>query len=535
MFKKALKTISGFAQNKFQENTSGKMGKEQFLSTNYDKNIKFIRGIFNLCDDVIFREFKVNLTQPLRACVIFVSPLADQKMITKELIASLIKGIRELTESLPVNISNLQQVICENLLISSEVSTTSDFLELEKKMMQGNSVLVLEGISTAIIVGTRGGEVRAIEQPDSEPAVRGSRDGFVERLDTNVCLIRRRINTSRLKCEIFQLGQLSKTRIAICYIQGIVNDKVVEEVKLRINRINTPGILDSNYIEEFIVDEPFSVFPLVQYTERPDKSAGALLEGKICIIVDNAPNVLIVPVTIISLLQASEDYNNNWIFATFIRLLRLTALNVALLFPASTVALFAFHQDMVPAVLLDTVATTRQNVPFPIFIEIFFMELTFELLQEAGVRLPRIIGQSVSTVGGLVIGQAAISAGFVSPVSVIVVAITAIANFVTSNYALANALRLFRFFMLILAGLLGGVGIIIGIMAILGHLCSLRSFGVMYLSPLVPLSAGDLKDTMVRVPLWAMFTRPRFLRTKEPVKQGPNQGPVKPEEEVEGE
>ena len=431
-----------------------------------------------------------------------------------------------------VNLSNLQQVICENVLISSEVSTSSDLLELEKKIFQGNSVLLLKGTGSAIVVGTRGGEVRNVDEPQSEPVVRGPKDGFVESLDTNVSLIRRRIKTSRLKCETFEVGQLTITKIAVCYMQGISNDKMVEEVKLRINRINTSSILDSNYIEEMIVDDPLSIFPLVQYTERPDKTAGSLLEGRICIIVDNAPNVLIVPVTFISLLQASEDYYNNWVFATFVRLLRYAALNIGLLGPSVAVAMFAFHQDMVPAVLLVTAAAARQNVPFPMFIEVFFMEITFEILQEAGVRLPRAIGQAVSTVGGLVIGQAAVSAGLISPISVIVVAITAIATFTAPNYAVGTALRISRFFLLILAGFLGGFGIILGLMAILGHLCSLRSFGISYLSPIAPLSPRDLKDTMIRVPLWAMITRPRFLRTKHPVTQDPNQGPVKPDEGV---
>jgi len=536
MFKKVLQTALGSTGKKsFRGNSSGKPHKERPLSTNYDDNVKMFKEVFNLCDDVVFREFKVDLTQPLKACVVYVGPLTDHTMLTKDLIEPLTKGFREQQESFQGNPNNLQKKICENVLISSEISTASDLLELEKKLLQGNSILLLEGADSAVIVSTRGGEVRSVEEPSNEPVVRGPKDGFVENLDTNVSLIRRRIKTSRLKCQTFLVGQLTVTKIAVCYIQGIANDKVVEEVKLRIRRINTTGILASNYVDELINDEPVSIFPLVQYTERPDKTAGSLLEGRVCIIVDNTPMVLIIPVTYISLLQASDDYYNHWIFASFIRLLRFIALNIAILFPAATIAMFAFHQDMVPDVLLTTAAAARQNVPFPIFFEILLMELTFELLQEAGVRLPKTIGQAISTVGGLVIGQAAVSAGFVSPISVIVVAITAIATFTTPNYAAAATIRLLRFFLIILAGLLGGFGIILGLMAILGHLCALRSFGVPYLAPIAPLIPRDLKDTMVRVPLWGMVTRPDFLRAKKKVTQAPDQGPAKPNEGGDGE
>jgi spore germination protein KA len=254
-----------------------------------------------------------------------------------------------------------------------------------------------------------------------------------------------------------------------------------------------------------------------------------MLEGRVVILVDNAPFVTIAPATFITMLQAAEDYYNNAVFATFVRLLRLLALNIALLLPSLTVAAFSFHQELLPTPLLTTTAGARQDLPFPIVLEILFMELTFELLREAGVRLPRTIGQAISTVGGLVIGQAAVNAGFVSPISVIVVSITAISAFVIPNYAAGTAIRVLRFILIILAGILGGVGIMLGLMVLLAHLCSLRSFGIPYLSPFAPLSPGDLKDTLVRVPWWAMLTRPRMFGAAEPVRQDPDQGPIKPD------
>jgi len=312
-------------------------------------------------------------------------------------------------------------------------------------------------------------EGRAINEPTTEPVVRGPKDGFVESLSINASLIRRRIRSSRLKLELFKIGSLTQTSIGVFYIQGIVNDKLVEEVRKRIKRIEIDGILESGYIEELINDEPVSIFPLIQTTERPDRTAGSLLEGRVVILVDNTPMNLIVPCTFVSLLQASEDYYTPAPFASFIRIIRFIALNIALLLPALTIAAFSFHQELIPTTFITNVSSARQDLPLPIAAEVLLMEFTFEILREAGVRLPKAIGQAVSIVGGLVIGQAAVTAGYVAPVPVIVVAMTAIASFTIPNYAAGVSIRILRFFLLILASILGGVGIMLGLMVILIH------------------------------------------------------------------
>lgn len=287
-------------------------------------------------------------------------------------------------------------------------------------------------------------------------------------------------------------------------------------------------IHESGTIEEMISDQPFSLFPLVEYTERPDKVAGSLAEGRVAILVDNTPMTLIVPTTFVSLLQASEDYNNAFLFASFVRILRFISLNIALLLPAVTVAIMTFHQEIIPDKLMDIIITNRKELPLPIYGEIVLMEMFFEILREAGVRLPRTIGQSVSIVGGLVIGQATVNAGFVGYIAVIVVSLTAVASFVIPSYAAGTAIRILRFGLIILAAFLGGVGIMMGLMFILFYLCGLRSFGVPYLSPIAPLSPRDLKDTFIRAPWWAMLTRPRFTGANDPARMDTNQGPTKP-------
>lgn len=503
------------------------------MSANYDDNLQTLQQVFDLCADILFREFTINTEHPIRAFIVYVAGITDYEMISEQLLKTVMQEIVSLAPSVHLTKENAQQII-EGLLNLAETNATSDLIELVKKVLEGNTALVVDGSSTAIIAGVRGGESRAIHEPDTEPGVRGPKDGFVESIDTNLSLIRRRIKTSRLKNEKFEVGLLTKTKLSVCYIKGIANDKVVQEVKQRISRIKVDSVLSGNHIEELIMDEPISLFPLVQYTERPDKATASLIEGRIVILIDNSPMPLIVPVTFIALLQAAEDYYNNAVFGTMTRLLRMIALNIALLLPAVTVAAFSFHQELLPTALINTVAGARQNLPLPIVFEVLSIEFAFELLREAGVRLPKTIGQAISTVGGLVIGQAAVSAGLVSPISVIVVAVTAIASFTIPNYAAGTALRILRFILIILAGMLGGVGIVFGLMVILTYLCGLRSFGIPYLSPLAPLSWGDLKDALVRAPWWAMHRRPRLHSTKEPVRQYPDQGPLKPDKGGQG-
>lgn len=503
----------------------------QPLSISLEENLQTIKHVFALCSDVTFREFKINSNKPLQAVLIFINEITDSKTISEYVLEPLMLEVSVLSNNVPHTGEQITQLVHDRLNTAASVRKTNDLYELTDGVLNANVILLIEGSPSALLIDAPGGEMRAVEEPDAEPVVRGPKDGFVESLSTNLMLIRRRLRTSHFKVETLEVGTLTRTKIAVCYIQGIVDEKLVEEVKLRIKRIRIDGILASGYIEEMIRDESFSIFPLVQSTERPDRVAASMLEGRVGIVVDNTPMTLIVPCTFITLLQATEDYYITPTFATLTRLLRFLGLNIALLLPAITVAAFAFHQELIPTTLLDTVAGSRQALPFPIFFEILAMEITFELLREAGVRMPKTIGQAISTVGGLVIGQAAVNAGFVSPLSVIVVALTAVASFTIPNYPVGTTLRALRFVLLFLAALLGAVGIILGLMVILFHLNRLRSFGVPYLSPIAPLSPRDLKDTFIRVPWWAMVTRPRFFGSDEPERQPLNQGPIKPDEE----
>ncbi|TWH56833.1 spore germination protein KA [Desulfitobacterium sp. LBE] len=500
------------------------------LDNSLQENLQSLKEIFDRCADITFREFKINADEPINATLIYLKEITDAKKISEYMLEPMMYEAPEIADDGQSVDNQVLHYVQNRLSTAASVETARDIGELTKGILDSKVALLIDGASTALLMAAPGGESRAIAEPDSEPVVRGSKDGFVEGLSTNIMLLRRRIRTSRLKTETLEVGDLTRTQIAVCYIQGIANDKVVKEVKTRLQRIKMDGVLSSGYIEEMIQDEPLSIFPLILTTERPDRVAACLLEGRVAIMVDNCPMSLVAPCTFTTLLQASEDYYITAEFSTFVRTLRFIGLNFSLMLPALTVAVFSFHQELIPQPLLATVAGARQELPFPIFLEILVMEITFELLREAGVRLPKTIGQAISTVGGLVIGQAAVNAGFVSPLSVIVVALTAISSFTIPNYPAGTSIRILRFSLLICSAILGIVGIMFGLMLILFNLSSLRSFGVPYLSPLAPLSSKELKDTIVRVPWWAMITRPRMVN-KGTERQARNQGPHKPDQE----
>ncbi len=500
------------------------------LSDSLQENLQSLEQIFAQCADITFREFKINANEPINATLIYFQEITDVKIISEYMLEPMMHKVSGIEDDGQPMDNQVVHYVRNRLSTAASVETIRDISEVTKGVLDSKVALLIDGTSTALLMDAHGGRSRTIAEPDSEPVVRGPKDGFVESLATNIMLLRRRIRTSHFKMETLEIGDLTRTQIVVCYIQGIADYKIVEEVKIRLRRIKIDGVLASGYIEEMIQDESLSNFPLIFSTERPDRVAGCLLEGRVAILVDNTPVSLVVPCTFMTLLQASEDYFTTAEFSTFIRILRFIGLNFSLMLPALTVAVFSFHQELIPLPLLATVAGARQELPFPIFVEILAMEITFELLREAGVRLPKTIGQAISTVGGIVIGQAAVNAGFVSPLSVIVVALTAISSFTIPNYPAGTSIRILRFFLLVCSAILGIVGVMFALMFILFHLNSLRSFGVPYLTPFAPYSLKDLKDTVVRAPWWAMLARPRLVN-EGTERQARNQGPQKPDQE----
>jgi len=527
---------NAFKKNFTQDNKNEDTKEKVLISSNLAENISYINTIFDRCSDVVVREFKIPSKEPINASLIFIDGMVDNDLVAKNILRSLQFNSSIINDE-DIDKSNIVDVVKDKLLSVGEVIAVRDMDSLVQNVLSGQAALLIDGSSQAIISSVRQLESRTVDEPQTEPIVRGPRDGFVENLRTNVTLVRRRIKSSRLKTELLKVGTLTQTDVAILYIDGIANTKLVNEVKERLGRIKIDGVLASGYLEEFIEDNPNSIFPQVNISERPDRLCACLLEGRVGIIVDNTPMCLIVPAAFPQFLQSPEDYYNRFPYASFTRILRFVAMHIALLLPSVYIAVVTFHQEMLPTPLLISIAAQREGVPFPAFLEALMMELVFEILREAGVRLPRPIGQAVSIVGALVIGQAAVSAGLVSSAMVMVVSLTAISSFTIPTISGSYAIRILRFPIMVLAASFGLFGIMVGMMAILIHVCNLRSFGVPYIAPFTPFRFSDFKDNIIRVPWWAMTARPSFTGMGDKRRQKLNQqpGPSQNKIELEGE
>lgn len=470
----------------------------------YD-DIKQLKGIFDRSSDIVFYEFQLSGIQ--KGVLICLDGMIDSDIIDSDVMKPLLNVGKIIFLSADIPLRDMETFLQEQVIHVSQVSIGKTIQEAINHILDGDTVLLLDGVKQALFISTKGWDTRSIEEPSTEAVIRGPREGFTENLRTNTSLLRRRLKTSQLKMEAMKVGRLSNTNIVITYLDEVVESSLVAEVRERLNRIDIDAILESGYIEELIEDNPFSVFPQVNNTERPDKVAAYLLEGKIGILIDNTPFALLIPVTFYEMLQSSEDYYQHFMVSTVIRWLRFCMLGIALLLPSLYIAITTYHPEMLPTTLLLSVASGRETVPFPAFVEALIMEISFEGLREAGVRLPRTVGQAVSIVGALVIGQAAVQAGIVSAAMVIVVSITGISSFIFPVFSQGIAIRLLRFPMMICAATLGLYGILVACLILLIHMARLRSFGVPYLSPVAPLNLPSLKDIYVRVPWWGMVDR----------------------------
>lgn len=495
--------------------------EELSLLREYKENINRIKEELGNSVDIVIREFKVNVVH--KGALVFVDGLANVDSISDFLLEPIMEK-DEIQERL-----DLFQYVLDKAVALGSVSTIDNWNQVYDEVLSGNTVIFLDGCTKAISGETKGWEKRSISEPTTQLSIRGPKDSFTETLRTNTALIRRRIKSPNLWMESMKIGTVTQTDIAIMYVKGIANEKIITEIKDRLKRIDMDGILDSGFIEQLIEDQTWTTFPTTYHTERPDVVSSQLLEGRIAIIVDGSPFVLTAPAIFIQFFQAPDDYYSRFDISTGIRLLRILAFLIALLGPAVYIAATTFHQEMIPTTMAIAIAAQRENVPFPALVEALIMEVTFEILREAGLRLPRAVGQAVSIVGALVIGQAAVQAGFVSPVMVIVVSITAIANFSTPIFAMAIAARLLRFVLMGLASILGFYGMMLGIMFMAIHLCSLRSFGIPYMMPIAPFNIGNQQDAFFRFPLWAFKKRPPFMSKGNVIRTGDNQKPVIPQ------
>ncbi|WP_326911223.1 spore germination protein [Sedimentibacter sp. MB31-C6] len=485
------------------------------IEKDINKNIKVLKDIFKNADDIVFRNFDGGQNQKIKMTLLYVDGMTTKEAISEYAIEKLLNNL-DLAKLEQNPEKELQGAIVRTSIAISEVKPLLTIEECVDKLLSGETVLFIDTCSKAVMLASRGWPMRSVQEPSAETLIRGARDGFNETMKVNITLIRRRIRDPKLKVKYTQVGKRSKTDIAILYIDDIVNKKVLDAVEKRINNIEIEAILESSYIEEMIEDDIYSPFPQIENTERPDAAASALLEGRVVIAVDNTPSVLMAPAIFVSFMQSSEDYYERWLPACMIRLIRYLALPITLLLPALYVAVAEFHPNMLPTELALYVAASRANVPFPPYFEAFIMELVIELVREASLRITSPVGSTIGLVGGLVIGQSSVEAGLITPLAVIIVALTAIASFAIPSYNFGTSLRMMRFAFIVLAATFGIFGMSIGLCVLIIHLCTLKSFGVPYMTPFSSFieNKRDLKDTIIRHRMKNLVNKPHYMRSK---------------------
>jgi spore germination protein KA len=497
------------AQNKYLQEMT-----KQKISRNIEVNIDFINKSFNTKTnkDIIIRKFIV--AGKYKAFLVFLDGMVDKNIINSSILKPLLNSDKFKGDN---DKCKLNSVILEIIETNQAIKVT-DYDATLYEILSGNTVSYIDGCDYYISSETKGFDKRSVERPQIEGAISGSQESFNETLKTNVTLIRKNIKSKDLTTEYFKIGSRTQILCAILYIEGLTNPAIIDEVKRRISSIKTDNVMGGGMLEQYIEDNSMSLFPTVLSTERPDKTVSNILEGRVAILVDGMPFASIVPVTFASFMHTSDDSFMRWQYGTFIRLIRFAALLIALLLPAVYVAITSFHQEMIPTELLIAIAQAKENVPFPTIVEVMLMEVSFELIREAGIRIPGMIGNTLGIIGALILGQAAVQANIVSPILIIVVAVTGLSNFSIPSYTFAFSIRILRFIFIFSGALLGFYGITITWIIVTILIFSKKSFGINYFAPVTPVTNKE-RDFLIKQPVWRQEKRPDYLNPLDETRQ----------------
>lgn len=460
-----------------------------------DENISFIKHTFSGSEDLIMKEIKMRNNQGI---LVFLNTMADSDKIQDNILKPFLEA----------NGDQLENVIHFKFLKSDNL------IKAQEELLNGSCIIIFDGDQEFYMLEVPISKDRAVIEPNNEQVIQGSHEGFIENLLTNLHLIRKSIRTSELVMEHLSVGDHIQSKLAMVYIKDLANKEIIHEFKRRIHYISMDHIPSIGSLQELIEDSTWSPFPQILSTERVDRVIGHLNEGRVAVFMEGSPSCLLIPVTFFAFFHSPDDYNSRWMIGTFIRSMRLLSIAIAVNLPAIYIAVIGFHFEVLPDDLVLPVVSSIRNIPFPPLIEALVMELTIELIREAGVRLPARIGPTIGIVGGLVIGDAVVRAGLISNTMIVVVAITAVAAYCIPATEMSDAVRFLRFPLMILASTFGFVGIVFGFMFTLAHLCRLESFGTPYFAPWAPFRLKDIKDTFIRLPLWKFNTRPLDSKPK---------------------
>lgn len=490
---------------------------ERSVSTSLVENRKLVEALYRLPanKDLVTRDLTIGTTPPLKAMLIYMEGLTDGKIVSLMILQPLMllaQGKRKVTGD-----ALIKQIV-EELLPGNHVQPVASFKDIQERVNSGDTVVFLDGVAEALVVETKGWEHRGVDRPVIEQSIRGAQAAFSENLRVNTGLIRTMLRSSDLVTEMIPVGIRSRVNCAIMYLESVANPDLVAEVKRRVSGFSTDYVDDSGFMEQFIEDKFILPLPQSLSTERPDRVASHLSEGRVAVIMEGSPFALVVPVSFFTFFHSGEDFSLNPIAANFLRLLRVLGTFISIMLPAVYIAITYFHQEALPTELALAIAGAREDVPFPAIFEVVMMELSFELIREAGVRIPGVLGSTIGIVGAIILGQAAVAARIVSPIIVILVAITGLASSIIPEYRMALFARLSRFALLVLATFTGLVGLASGVLTIVVGLCSMKSYGVPYMAPIGPKVMPTL-DIIVRGSVDRRERRPDTLNTKDPTRQ----------------
>lgn len=500
------------------------------ISRELNKNIEVLDSLFSDWGDLVKKEFVLEREQgSLGMYILYIDGLTDNEMVERTITRPLLYEWRQIGHS-----GSLETGQAGN---AEGTSPHSDSMEWEKIfhyeteavdlvekdtmmgaigcMLNGDTAIFIDGEDRALVLSTKRFPTRSVGEPQKEAGLKGPRDSFTENFRTNTALLRRRIKDPKMKARQGYLGQRSRTVYGLMYMEDLVYPSLLSQIEERLDSFAIDGIFDSGMLVHLLEEKWYSPFPQVQTTERPDKAASAILEGRVVLVVDNSPEVIILPATFNTFFQAADDYYNRFAVGTFARCLRYLAAYITVLLPGLYIAITCYYPQVLPTDFLLAIVGARSDVTFPIVAEVLLMELLFELLREAGIRLPGQMGNTIGVVGGLIVGQAAVEASLVSTIVVIVVALTAIASFAIPNEEFSSTFRLIKFGMIFLGAIWGLYGIMLGILILQIHLASLESFGIPYMLPAVSGSIDDeveFQDFVMRKPIFTMQDRPLYTR-----------------------
>lgn len=466
------------------------VNESHLLTNDMNKNIQNIKDYLYDTEDLIVMKMTFNRKN---CSILYLDSMVNKNSLQSTVIGPMVEA---------------KSGEIQHIVKATELKFTSKISDVGSALLDGFCTILMENDAKARSLSVMETTSRSIAEPETERSIKSAHDGFVENLGTNIFLLRKRVKTPQLKVKFFTIGKLTNTKISMVFIENLANKTTIAEVERRISSIEVDQLLSAGEIEDYIEDNSYSPFPQMLNTERPDRASSYLTEGKIILIVDGSPRVLIVPITFFAFYQSPDDYNSRWVIGSFFRLIRIFSFIISISLPAIYIAIVSFHSEVLPIGILYSIHVSLENVPFPPYVEAFAMQIILELLKEASIRLPAPIAQTIGIVGGLVIGTAVVEASIVSNMMIVVIGLTAIASFVAPVNEMGTSARLLGFPVMIAASVFGFLGIVLVLMVIFIHLCKLETFGTPFFSPLAPFKIDDIKDSIVRLPLWKFNTRP---------------------------